>query len=104
MDRVPIRILVGVAAKNGENPFRRRGKGSSTMIVSRGLVDPKSTLNRSARKGSRLIFLHHQTFARARTHPDRLCRVASLSKRIIPRRTAMVRMGRKRDGVDNSPL
>lgn len=44
MDRVGTRILGGVAAKNSENLFRRRGKGSSTMSVSRGLVDPKSVL------------------------------------------------------------
>ena len=49
-----MRILVGVAAKNGENPFGRRGKGSSTMFVSRGLVDPKVSLNRSHRKGKQV--------------------------------------------------
>ncbi len=32
------------------------------MFISRGLVDPKTTLNRSGRKGSRLIFLHQFTF------------------------------------------
>lgn len=42
--------MVGVAAKGGENPSRRRGKGSSTMFVSRGLVDPKAVLNRDCRK------------------------------------------------------
>jgi hypothetical protein len=46
VDRVCIRIMVGVAAKNGENPFRRRGQGSSAMFVSRGLADPKLLLNR----------------------------------------------------------
>jgi hypothetical protein len=57
VDRVRTMILVGVAAKNGENPFRRRGQGSSAMFVSRGLADPKALLNRKCRKGSRLIFL-----------------------------------------------
>lgn len=41
--------MVGVAAKSGENPLRRRGKGSSTMFVSRGLVEPKAALNRGCR-------------------------------------------------------
>jgi len=45
VDRVRIRIMVGVAAKNGENPFRRRGQVSSAMFVGRGLADPKSYLN-----------------------------------------------------------
>ena len=59
MDRARIRMLVGVAAKNGENPFRRRDQGSSAMFVSRGLADPKALLNRKCRKGSRSIFLRH---------------------------------------------
>ena len=59
MDRARIWMLVGVAAKIGENPIRRRGQGSSAMFVSRGLADPKTTLNRSRRMGSRLIFLRH---------------------------------------------
>lgn len=42
--------MVGVAAKDGENPSRRKGKGSSTMFVSRGLVDPKIALNIGCRK------------------------------------------------------
>ena len=49
-----------VAAKYGENPYRRRGKGSLAMFVSQGLVDPKVTLNRSYRKGNRLILLYRQ--------------------------------------------
>ncbi len=53
-----MRILGGVAAKCGENPHRRRGQGSSAMLVSRGLVGPKCSPNRRTRKGSRLIFLH----------------------------------------------
>ena len=60
MDRVPTRILERVAAKHGENPCRRRGKGSLAMFVSQGLVDPKVTLNRSYRMGNRLIFLYQQ--------------------------------------------
>jgi hypothetical protein len=54
MDRIRMRILVGVAAKSGENPLGRRGKGSSTMFVSRGLVDPKAFLNRERRKGKQV--------------------------------------------------
>ena len=54
MDHIRMRILVVVAAKSGENPLSRRGKGSSTMFVSRGLVDPKVSLNRSHRKGKQV--------------------------------------------------
>src|SRR5205823_12537826 len=53
-----MRILGGVAAKRGENPHRRRGQGSSAMLVSRGLVGPKCSPNRRTRKGSGLIFPH----------------------------------------------
>jgi hypothetical protein len=52
MDHVGMRILVVVAAKLGENPNRRRGSGSSTMIVSRGLVGPKVALNQKPSKGN----------------------------------------------------
>ncbi len=62
MDRDRIRMLVGVAAKSGENPLRRRGQGSSAMFVSRGLADPKMFLNREHQKGNRLIFLCHSRY------------------------------------------
>lgn len=54
MDRARIWMLVGVAAKNGENPFRRRGQGSSAMFVSRGLVGPKTYRNSSTSKGKQV--------------------------------------------------
>jgi hypothetical protein len=82
MDRTRIRILGGVAAKRGENPLRRRGKGSSTMSVSRGLVGPKDALNRSVRKGSRLIFLHRSVKALHLTHRGSPSILACMSKRI----------------------
>ena len=41
MDRAQVQILVVVAAKNGENPFRRKSKGSWPMFVRPGVVDPK---------------------------------------------------------------
>lgn len=47
MDRARIRILVRVAAKYGENPYRRKDKGSLATFVSQGLVDPKQVLNRN---------------------------------------------------------
>lgn len=56
MDRVPTRILVRVVAKYGENPYRRRGKGSLAMFVSQGLVDPKVIFNLNYRMGNWLIF------------------------------------------------
>ena len=86
-------IPVKVAAKIGENPIRRRGKGSSTMFVSRGLVDPKTALNLSSRKGSRLIFLHHKGFAQCLTHQGRFCMFACMSKRLNLGRIAMMRTG-----------
>ncbi len=49
-----MRILVGVAAKCGENPHRRRGQGSSAMFVSRGLVGPKAFPNRGRSKGKQV--------------------------------------------------
>ena len=58
VDRIDLRILAGVATKMGENPIRRKDKGSSAMLVTRGLVGPKHCFNMSMRKGSRLIFLH----------------------------------------------
>jgi hypothetical protein len=51
VDRAETKILVVVAAKSGENPDRRMGQGSSAMIVSRGLVGPKTYLNRSTPNG-----------------------------------------------------
>ena len=54
MDRVPTRILVRVAAKYGENPYRRRGKGSLAMFVSQGLVDPKTNRNSNWPKGKQV--------------------------------------------------
>ena len=54
MDRARIRIMVGVAAKNGENPDRRMGQGSSAMFVSRGSVGPKTYLNRSTPNGKQV--------------------------------------------------
>ena len=47
-----MRILAVVTAELGENPSRRRGSGSSTMIVNRGLVGPKVALNQRPSKGN----------------------------------------------------
>lgn len=41
MDRAQVQILVVVAAKNGENPFRRKSKGFWPMFVRPEEVDPK---------------------------------------------------------------
>ena len=91
-------ILVGVAAKSGENPLRRRGKDSSATFVSRGLVDPKAFLNRDRRKGNRLIFLYHVNLCLAFSHPGRPGGGSNPSKRISLWSTVMVRSGRKRYG------
>ena len=34
-----------INAKKGVNPFHRKSKGSSAMIISRGLVGPNSSRN-----------------------------------------------------------
>ena len=62
MDRVPTRILVRVAAKYGENPYRRRGKGSLAMFVSQGLVDPKVSHKLSWSKGKQVNIPVHSEY------------------------------------------
>ena len=54
MDHAETKILVAVAAKSGENPDRHMGQGSSAMFVSRGLVGPKTYLNRSTPNGKQV--------------------------------------------------
>ena len=45
LDQLEMRILVVVGSKQSENLCRRRGKGSLTMSVSQGLVNPNLTRN-----------------------------------------------------------
>jgi hypothetical protein len=71
MDRAPSKILGGVAAKTGENPVRRRGQGSTTTIIRRGLVEPKRVLSRHSRKEIQLIFCDPQVKASSRTPAGR---------------------------------
>ena len=52
-------ILVGVGSKHGENPCRRKGKGSLAMSISQGLVGPNLSPNGVKGKGKRLIFLYY---------------------------------------------
>ena|ERR1700704_6157138 len=66
MDRVPSKILGGVAAKTGGNPVRRRGQGSTATIIRRGLVEPKRVLNRHSRTETQLIFCDLQVKASSR--------------------------------------
>jgi len=54
-----MRLLVIVGSEQGENPCRRKGKGSLAMLVSQGLVGPNPTLKRVRGKGKRLIFLYY---------------------------------------------
>ena len=97
VDRVRMRILVGVTAKMGWNPIRRKGKGSSAMFVSRGLVGPKGFLNREIRKGSGLIFLHHMVFVQLLTYRDKPSRFICLREHHSPWRAVMARKGSKCD-------
>ena len=46
-----MQILLVVAAKRGENPRRRKGKGFVAMIVSHELVGPKGSLKMATPKG-----------------------------------------------------
>ena len=46
-----MQILLVVAAKRGENPRRRKGKGFVAMFVSHELVGPKGSLNMAIPKG-----------------------------------------------------
>ena len=52
-------ILVIVGSEQGENPCRRKGKGSLAMFVSQGLVGPNPSRTRERGKGKRLIFLYY---------------------------------------------
>ena len=88
MDRVPSKILGGVAAKTGENPVRRRGQGSTTTFIRRGLVEPKRVLNRHSRKETQLIFCDPQVKASSRKPADRECGyMPTYSTSVAPGRT-----------------
>jgi hypothetical protein len=69
------------------------------MFVSRGLVGPKVHRNSSASKGKQVnIPVPSVCSRKALTLRGMLSGTVVPSKRIIPRSTAMVRNGRKRDG------
>ena len=51
VDPPETRILAVVAKKLGENPNRRRGKGSLSTVVRQGLGGPKAARNPSLSKG-----------------------------------------------------
>lgn len=99
MDRAEPQILAVVAADPGENPGHRRGKGSSATFVSRGLVDPKATLNMTSSKGKQVhIPVPRRYVTRQRkvylpTLRGRLSRAIALFKRISPGSTVKVRTG-----------
>ena len=83
MDHSGTKILAIVAPKFSENLNRRRGQGSSAMIVSRGLVDPKSYRNSNTTKGKQVnIPVPFSHTRKGLTHPGRSSRHACLSKRI----------------------
>ena len=48
------RILVVVGSEHGENPCHRKGKGSLTMQISQGLVEPNQSPNWSNGKGKQV--------------------------------------------------
>ena len=51
MNRVEMRILAVVGLQQSENLCHRKGKGSLTMQISQGLVDPNLFPNRFIEKG-----------------------------------------------------
>ena len=51
VDLLEKKILVKVRTKQCENHCRRRGKGSLTMTISQGLVNPNLPHNLSDKKG-----------------------------------------------------
>src|SRR5258708_5796947 len=94
MDRVPSKILGGVAAKTGENPVRRRGQGSTTTIIRRGLVEPKRVLSRNSRMEIQLIFCDPQVKASSRKPTGRGSGHMPVHRTLVaPGSTVMVRTG-----------
>ena len=51
MNHVEMKILAVVGLQQCENHCHRKGKGSLTMQISQGLVDPNLIPNRSLEKG-----------------------------------------------------
>jgi hypothetical protein len=95
---VETKILVAVAAKSGENPDRRKGQGSSAMIISRGSVGPKTYPNWSTPKGKQVnIPVPFQTSQL--TLPDMSSARARAFKRSNLRRAVMARNRPRRDDV-----
>ena len=94
MDRVPSKILGGVAAKTGENPVRRRGQGSTATIIRRGLVEPKRVLNRHSRTEIQLIFCNPKVKASSRKPAAREGgHMPAYRSPVAPGSTVMVRTG-----------
>ena len=54
-----MKILAIVRSKYGENPYRRKGKGSLAMSISQGLVGPNLSPNGGKGKGKWLIFHYY---------------------------------------------
>ena len=54
MDRLELRILAVVGTEYCENQYRRKGKGSLTMQISQGVIDPNQSPNWSLGKGKQV--------------------------------------------------
>ena len=94
MDRVPSKILGGVAAKTGENPVRRRGQGSTATFIRRGLVEPKRVLSRHSRMETQLIFCDPKVKASSRKPAAREGgHTPAYWSTVAPGSTVMVRTG-----------
>ena len=66
VNRSEMRILVVVGPKYGEKPYRRKGKGSLTMLISQGVFDPNCSRNVEDRKGKQVNIPVMSLYARQR--------------------------------------
>ena len=54
VDRLELRILAVVGTKHCENQCHRKGKGSLTMQISQGVIDPNQVHNSNNGKGKQV--------------------------------------------------
>ena len=54
VDRLGMKILAVVGTEYCENQYRRKGKGSLTMQISQGVIDPNPSPNRRQGKGKQV--------------------------------------------------
>ena len=70
MDLPQIKIQGVVAAKKGENPFRRKGTGFLALFINQELVGPNCKRNSLYRKGKLVNIPALNGYARQRKPPS----------------------------------